>query len=173
MLSVFETLTGNKIFNVAFSSWAAAQIIKTLLTFIHFKEFRAERLVGSGGMPSSHTALVCSLSMAIGRVEGFTSTIFALCVSFASVVMYDAMGVRRAAGEQAKILNKMIFSFKDIGKLFEGINEDIEDEFSNEEETSVDETDHNKMLKEFLGHTPLEVLGGAILGIIIGMCYPV
>lgn len=180
MTSLWGTLTGNFIINVAISSWASAQIIKTLLTFIHFKEFRAERLIGSGGMPSSHSALVCSLAMSVGRTEGFSSSVFALCVCFAAVVMYDAMGVRRAAGEQAKVLNKMIFSFKDIGKLFDGLNDDIVDEFEGGEkdesengESGNGENDHIKILKEFLGHTPLEVLGGALLGIIIGSYWPI
>lgn len=168
-MSIWKVLTSNYIINIAFVSWALAQIIKTLLAYVQFKEFRAERLFGAGGMPSAHSALVCSITMGIAKLEGFSSPLFALTICFASVVMYDAMGVRRAAGEQAKVLNKMIFSFKDISKIFDFLNEEIEEEFDENTDTIIQQ----KELKEFLGHTPLEVLGGALLGILIAALMPV
>ncbi|MEG0852514.1 MAG: divergent PAP2 family protein [Angelakisella sp.] len=168
-MSIWKVLTSNYIINIAFVSWALAQIIKTLLTYVQFKEFRAERLFGAGGMPSAHSALVCSITMGIAKLEGFSSPLFALTICFAGVVMYDAMGVRRAAGEQAKVLNKMIFSFKDISKIFDFLNEEIEEEFDENTDTIIQQ----KELKEFLGHTPLEVLGGALLGILIAALMPV
>lgn len=159
-----SVLLSNHIINVGFVSWCSAQLIKTILTFIQFREVRVERLFGAGGMPSSHSALVCSLTVAMAQSEGYGSPLFALTLFFAMVVMYDAMGVRRAAGEQAKVINRMMFSFKDLNKIFDRLNEEIEEEI--EARTQKNISGH-KELKEFLGHTPLEVLGGALLGILI------
>lgn len=139
----------------AIVSWCAAQIIKTILFLIVHKSFNVERLVGAGGMPSSHSALVCSATVAISRVEGVGSPIFAVMFIIAVVVMYDAMGVRRAAGQHAKAINKM--------------NEFLLDEVVDED----DEKPDIKKLKEYLGHTPYEVLGGALLGILIALIMPV
>ncbi len=132
-------------------AWFTAQFLKFILNLIIRKKVRFERLYGSGGMPSSHTALVSSLVMAVARFEGISSTYFALAVAFAAVVIYDAMGVRRQAGEHAKLLNKII---------------DSEDYLKNDFE---DDDDYE--LKELLGHTPLEVLGGAMVGILVSMMY--
>ena len=98
-------------------------------------------------MPSSHSAFIVSLTVGIGRVSGIDSPVFALSFVFASIVMYDAMGIRRAAGEHAKLLNS-IMSTDNIFKM------------------------NHKKLKELLGHTPFEVLGGLILGLIVGLFYP-
>ncbi len=124
--------------------------------------------MGSGGMPSAHSALVCSIAVGMSRKMGFASPEFALALTLAGIVMYDAMGVRRAAGEQAKVLNKMIFSFKLFG-------EDFWKDFNLDQElTDSDlEEPEPKELKEFLGHTPLEVLGGALLGILVAVLIPV
>ncbi|MEG1943765.1 MAG: divergent PAP2 family protein [Angelakisella sp.] len=168
-MGIWQVVTSNYIINIAFISWASAQIIKTLLTYVQFKEFRAERLFGAGGMPSAHSALVCSITMGIAKLEGFSSPLFALTLCFAGVVMYDAMGVRRAAGEQAKVLNKMIFSFKDINKIFDLLNEEIDEEYDEATEKIAEQ----KELKEYLGHTPLEVLGGALLGILVASLMPI
>lgn len=150
-MSFFEELTANKIFWVAAAGWLIAQLIKTLLHLILVKEFRAERLVGSGGMPSSHSATVCALSTAIAYECGANSPEFAISLIFAIVVMYDAMGVRRETGIQAKLLNDMIHILEDMGR---------------------NELSAHEKLKEFVGHTPLQVLMGAVLGIIISViCY--
>ena len=99
MGSYWSVITGNYIINVGVTSWFCAQIIKTVLTLIRYREFRAERLFGAGGMPSSHSALVCSITVAMAKLVGFDSPLFGLTFVFSMVVMYDAMGVRRAAGE--------------------------------------------------------------------------
>ena len=157
MGSYWSVITGNYIINVGVTSWFCAQIIKTVLTLIRYREFRAERLFGAGGMPSSHSALVCSITVAMAKLVGFDSPLFGLTFVFSMVVMYDAMGVRRAAGEQAKVLNKIIFS-----RMFDIINEELEEDGEEGEAPGG-----QKELKEFLGHTPLEVLGGMLLGILI------
>ncbi len=141
-------LLSNCFINVAVVAWLSAQILKTLFTFLRTKKFDPERLVGAGGMPSSHSALVCSLTVSVARVVGFASAEFAICFALSGIVMYDAMGVRRAAGEQAKVLNRLAQS-------------------DEEESTS------QKALKERLGHTPLEVLGGALLGILVAVLMPI
>lgn len=141
-------------------SWCAAQVIKTILHFIHTKTFSAERLFGAGGMPSSHSAMVCSAAIAMCKQCGFNSPEFALMFIIAMIVMYDAMGVRRSAGLHAKEINK-------INRIFEirGISD-------KGEEPAESGDKKKKELKEFLGHTPLEVLGGALLGILIAMIVP-
>lgn len=171
-MNFWSAMTGNYVINVGFIAWGSAQLLKTLLTYITTKKLELERLVGAGGMPSSHSALVCSLTIAIAKSVGLSSPIFALTLAFAAIVMYDAMGVRRAAGEQAKVLNKMRFDFKDLsedlGNLFTFISKIEEDNEPAAEK--VDQED--KALKEFIGHTPMEVLGGALLGILVATLMP-
>ncbi|MDF2566945.1 MAG: hypothetical protein K0R90_401 [Oscillospiraceae bacterium] len=146
-------LLHNYVLTVAMVSWITAQILKTLLSFLKTKEFNAERLVGAGGMPSAHTATVCGLVIAVAKKAGPNSPEFAMAFVLAAVVIYDAMGVRRAAGEQAKVINKIVKSH-------------------NEDEDKTNDIE-SKELKEFLGHTPLEVLGGSLLGILIAMMIPI
>lgn len=138
-------LIHNRMFIAAASGWIIAQMLKTLIHMWFNRKFVAERLVGSGGMPSSHSATVCGLATAAGIEYGAGSYQFAIAAIFAIIVMYDAMGVRREAGIQAKVLNEMMDMFMHMGK-----------------EMSVEER-----LKEFVGHTPLQVLVGALLGILI------
>lgn len=133
----------NKVLMACIIAWFIAQTLKIVLTYYATKRIDLTRLVGSGGMPSSHTAAVMALSTSIGRMYGWDSPIFAVSLCFALVVMYDAAGVRRAAGNQAKILNLII---EDIAH-----NKPLE----------------NEKLKELIGHTPKEVLAGAILGIVV------
>ena len=151
----------NYVLTAAVISWCAAQIIKTLLHFLQTRKFSAERLFGAGGMPSSHSALVCSATVAMGRKCGGGSPEFALAFIFALVVMYDAMGVRRSAGLHAKEINRLNRIF-----VVKGIASDSE----NDKQT---ESKKKKEFKEYLGHTPFEVLGGALLGILISMIVPV
>ncbi|MBR4720353.1 MAG: divergent PAP2 family protein [Clostridia bacterium] len=127
-------------------SWFTAQVLKVIFTLIEKKRLDFRRFVGSGGMPSSHSAFVTSLATAVGLQNGFSSTDFAICTVFALVVMYDAAGVRRAAGQQARILNKLV-----------------------EQWEKSDFSDTDKHLKELLGHTPKEVFAGALLGIAIAL----
>ncbi len=141
---------GNYILSVALISWLAAQVAKTLINYFLSGKFEAERLWGAGGMPSAHSALVCSAFIASAKSQGVNSPIFAFAFILAAIVMYDAMGVRRETGEQAKVLNRM-FSNMDESLLGEG----------------------HKKLKEKVGHTPIEVLSGALLGILIAVLIPV
>lgn len=152
----------NELFNkplfAAIISWIAAQLIKTVYYVIKNKTFNRERILGAGGMPSSHSATVCSLAVVIFRISGAESVEFALSMVLAMVVMYDASGVRRAAGLHAKELNRL----RHIIAEFDGKKDEIKD-FTDDDENEI-----NK-LKEYLGHTPLEVFFGALLGILIGM----
>lgn len=141
-----QLFLSNDIVRIAFVGWFAAQVIKVFLNLIVNKELKLERFVGSGGMPSSHTSLVVSTVTAVARVEGVHSTIFAVGLVFALIVMYDAMGVRRETGEQAKLINWMMENWE-----------------------AEDDQMFGKKLKELIGHSPLEVIAGAILGLIIGL----
>lgn len=141
-------------------SWFLAQIIKTILNFIKFDKFNAERLIGAGGMPSSHTAMVVSAVTAVGRTEGVGSTVFAVMFLLAAIVIYDAMGVRRAAGMHAKEINN-------IKKLIPDLINSSVSAIKDGKKVKV------KELQEYLGHTPLEVIGGAILGFAVALIVPV
>lgn len=129
-----------------FISWFIAQFIKVVTVLLRTKRIDFRRFIGSGGMPSSHSSFVTSLAASVAIQDGFSSTSFAISVVLALVVMYDAAGVRRAAGQQAKVLNKIV-----------------------EEWEHADFAKTDKRLKELLGHTPFEVFAGAILGIIIAI----
>ena len=132
----------NSILFTAFLGWFIAQLLKMIFVLMHDRKLDWTRMIGSGGMPSSHSAFVTSLAMSVGLKDGFYSTTFAIAVVFAMVVMYDAAGIRRAAGQQAQILNRLI------------------------EQWNNSET-REKQLKELLGHTPVEVFAGAVLGVIL------
>ncbi|MBE6894082.1 MAG: divergent PAP2 family protein [Ruminococcaceae bacterium] len=149
-----EIITGifsNYIIKVAAIAWLTAQVLKTIINMVLTKQFKAERLVGAGGMPSSHTALVISMAIATAKQCGTDSPMFAIAAALAAIVMYDAMGVRRAAGEQAKVINRLVDEWLDT------VNFDQE------------RIPHFKELKEMLGHTPLEVIGGIIVGVVISL----
>lgn len=105
-------LTSNYLINVGFIAWLSAQLLKTIFSYLSTGRLNLERMFGAGGMPSMHSALVCSISIGMVRKMGFDSPEFALSLVLAAIVMYDAMGVRRAAGEQAKVLNKIVFGFR-------------------------------------------------------------
>ena len=145
-MNFFQGLFSNTIFISAASGWLIAQILKTVIHLYFTKTFVAERLVGSGGMPSSHSATVCALCTATSYEYGSDSFEFAICLIVALIVMYDAMGVRRETGIQASLLNNIIETFSEMGHS---------------------EFDATERLKEFVGHTPLQVVVGAILGILI------
>ena len=140
-----EIQAGHLILALGAMAWAAAQLLKVLLVYIVEGKFVRERIMGSGGMPSSHSSTVCALATSTCIRPGSASFEFAIAAFFAIVVMYDAIGVRRETGIQAKVLNEMMELFSRMGK---GVS--MEDR-----------------LKEFIGHTPLQVLAGAILGILI------
>ncbi len=138
-------LLSNRILICSLLAWAAAQVIKTILYAVINKELSFERLFGDGGMPSGHSATVTSMAISCGMVYGFDSGIFAIAAIVAIVVMHDATGVRLETGKQAKIINELVEHLKD---------KRIPDE---------------EKLKEFVGHTPLQVLCGAILGAVIAL----
>ncbi|MCR4739001.1 MAG: divergent PAP2 family protein [Lachnospiraceae bacterium] len=148
-MSFFSELFENYLFIAAAAAWLVAQIIKTALDLVITKELSLERMIGSGGMPSSHSATVSALATAALIKCGASSHEFAISAILAIIVMYDARGVRRETGNQAVVLNKMM------------------DYFSNEH-PEKDLFDENN-LKELIGHTPLQVSIGAVLGVVIAL----
>ncbi|MCQ2978814.1 MAG: divergent PAP2 family protein [Clostridia bacterium] len=145
-MNILSDIVNNPWIQVAVISWAIAQSIKFITILIKYKRFDFERIFGAGGMPSAHSALVTSMATGIGLTEGFNSPIFAACLAFALITMYDAAGVRRAAGKQARVLNQIVAAMDD------------------NDQVKVD-----KKLKELLGHTPIEVFCGALLGLCIAI----
>ena len=150
-MSTIRALLSNYVLNVSLLAWFCAQALKTILHLIKTRQLRMERMVGAGGMPSAHSASVCAMTIAISKSVGFASPLFAISFLLAAIVMYDAMGVRHAAGEHAKVINMM------VRRGAAGISY---------------KPKSNQELKEFLGHTPFEVLGGALLGILIALVVP-
>ncbi len=171
-MNPLQVITSNYVINVGFLAWLSAQLIKTALAYIPNKKIIWERMVGSGGMPSSHSSLVCAIAVGIAKKLGYASPEFAISLTLAGIVMYDAMGVRRAAGEQAKAINRMVLDFKD---MFLMVKEEFETiaRGSKLEELEEETGEKRKALKELVGHTPIEVLCGAILGIIIAVIVPI
>lgn len=136
------TIWNNEHLWIPIITWFIVQSVKVIIDLMKNKKLNVRRLWGSGGMPSSHSALMTSLSTTIAYAEGVDSPLFALAVIMSMVVMYDAAGVRRAAGKQARVLNQIIES--------EGKDINIQEK-----------------LIELLGHTPVEVFAGALVGIAI------
>ena len=147
MIDILPQIAHNYIAQAAFWGWFTAQAIKFVWQLVRHGKFRPERLVGSGGFPSSHTSFVIATTTAIYLKNG-VSDLFILSLVFSIVVMYDASGVRRQAGRQAQILNQIVeyFSKRNIPVILK---------------------DREIVLKELLGHTPVEVFGGLVLGILI------
>ena len=143
-MSVLLEILNNRFIQAGFLAWAIAQALKVILTLIISKKFDSTRMWGSGGMPSSHSSTTCALMMMIGFSEGFNSAVFALAFAFSAIVMYDAAGVRRSTGKNAAVLNRLIDDLYKDGSF------------------------HEEHLKELVGHTPIQVLAGALLGILIG-----
>ena len=139
-------VTGNPVIDCALLAWLLAQVIKVILDLILTRKFDWHRFVSSGGMPSSHSAFVCACAAAMGYMYGWTSPVFTISAVVAIVVMYDAANVRKAAGEQAKILNYIMDHWTEMKPALFG-----------------------KELKELLGHTPFQVLMGGLLGIAVGL----
>lgn len=143
-MQIFSEIIRNKFIIVPFVLWFGIQIFKTVTDLAINKKLNVKRLMGAGGMPSSHSAVVTSLAVLVGKEYGFDSGIFAIALIFAFVVMYDATGVRRAAGKQARILNKIL------------------------ETPGLTTVQVQEKLVEFLGHTPIQVFVGAAIGILAG-----
>jgi len=139
----FSELSQNYVLGTAAVSWFIAQLIKFVTAIVAERRFSPLLLVSSGGMPSSHTSFVVALSAMVGLQHGFDSAVFAVSLVFSSVVMYDATGVRRHAGKQAEVLNMLVENLNNPNISLE------------------------KKLKELLGHTPKQVLAGAVLGALV------
>lgn len=155
MMSVIQTVFGwNYVLMVSATSWFVAQVVKTIIDYVIEGSLNLERMVGSGGMPSCHSATVCALAVSTGRYCGISSPLFGIAVMLAIIVMYDARGVRREAGEQAKVLNQLLMDWMEMT-------------------AKVNPMLNNKQLKEMVGHTPFQVICGAALGICIALMIPV
>ena len=141
----FQKFVTNKYIYIPLLIWFCIQTFKVIYDLVTTKKFNFKRIMGAGGMPSSHAAVVTSLAALVGKYEGFDSSVFALAVVFAMIVMYDAAGVRRAAGKQAHLLNKIV------------------------ETPGLTNVQVQEKLVEVLGHTPLQVIVGAIVGITVGL----
>lgn len=150
---MIKTLFGNYFINVALLSWILAQVIKTLIPLFRGLGTSWSRLVGAGGMPSAHSALVCSLAAGSFLQYGWKSSAFAFALALALIVMYDASGVRRSAGQQAKLLNE-------INRYLQQLPPESGLPAFAGRETS---------LQESLGHRPWEVACGAVLGVAVAV----
>lgn len=141
----FTGFIQNKYIYVPILLWFFIQTYKVIHDLITTKKFNFKRIIGAGGMPSSHSATVTSLTTLIGKYEGVNTPLFAISFIMAAVVMYDACGVRRAAGKQAELLNKII------------------------ETPGLTTVQVSEKLVEVLGHTPIQVFVGALIGIVVGI----
>lgn len=132
---------------VPIATWFCIQLFKVIWDLVTTHKFNFKRIMGAGGMPSSHSAVVMALTTMIGKEYGINSAMFAMSAVFSAVVMYDAAGVRRAAGKQAKMLNKIA------------------------ETPGLTGLEMQEKLVEVLGHTPMQVVIGATIGIIVGLIF--
>ena len=132
---------------VPITVWFCIQVFKVIWDLVATHKFNFKRILGAGGMPSSHSAVVTSIATMIGKTQGIDSPIFALAMFFAFVVMYDAAEVRRAAGKQAKLLNKLV------------------------ETPGLSNIQVQEKLVEVLGHTPMQVIVGAAIGVTVGLIF--
>lgn len=130
---------------IPFLVWFFIQTYKVIWDLVKTKKFNFKRIVGAGGMPSSHSATVIALATMIGKSEGTSSPMFALAMVFSLIVMYDAAGVRRETGKQAKLLNEIVHT------------------------PGLSSVEVREKLVEAVGHTPIQVFVGAIIGVIVGL----
>src|SRR5438132_13600695 len=146
MYPALHALLANRPLMSAFSAWLVAQMLKTLIFAYLEKQVNWRRMVETGGLPSAHSALVVGLAVGVGLHDGWHSTLFAICLVYSLVVMYDAIGIRREAGKHADLLNEllMISVIRDLYK-------------------------QREKLKELLGHTPIEVFAGALIGVLMAV----
>ena len=145
-----NTLIGfftNKYIYIPFLLWFGIQVFKLVYDLVKTKKFNFNRIFALGGMPSSHSAVVTSLTTLVGKDIGVNSPVFAIALIFSFVVMYDACGVRRAAGKQAKVLNDIVNT------------------------PGLSNIQVQEKLQEALGHTPVQVFVGALIGIIAGLIF--
>lgn len=134
---------------IPFITWFGIQLFKVIWEFTTTKKLNIKRLWGSGGMPSAHSAVAASITTMIGRSQGITSPIFAISFAFTMVVLYDACGVRYETGKQAHVLNEIMS------------NPDFE----------LSKLNFNVKLEELVGHTPVQVFVGTLIGVIVGLIF--
>ena len=144
-MNEFQVAINNKYLYIPLITWFCIQTFKVIYDLVKTKKFNFKRIMGAGGMPSSHSAVVTAMATMIGKNEGVGTPLFALSFLFAFVVMYDACGVRRAAGKQARLLNKIV------------------------ETPGLTGMQVTEKLVEVLGHTPVEVFVGALIGVAVGL----
>ena len=142
-----ESILGNKVLLIPLAAWCVAQVLKVLISSIRDKRLNLSQLITTGGMPSSHAALVCALATAAAIVHGVDSTVFAIATLFALVVMADATGVRKTVGIQSAMLNRI------LDELFKG------------------KPAFEQRLRELIGHSQLQVTAGALLGILVSLLW--
>ncbi len=147
LMNNFEGFIHNKYIIAPLLTWFFIQLFKLIYDLVTTKKFNFKRILGAGGMPSSHSAVVVSLATMIGKDIGVDTPMFALALLFAFVVMYDAAGVRRAAGKQARLLNKIV------------------------QTPGLSGLEVQEKLVEVLGHTPVQVFVGALIGLIVGLIF--
>lgn len=143
-MKILSEILSNKPLIIAAIAWLTAGVLKVLVELRVNKKFSPSRVIGAGGMPSSHTSTVVALAISLGYYEGLRSATFALAVIFTIIVIHDAVGVRLETGKQAKVLNTMMF-----------------------ESNAFSELDFETALKEYVGHTPSQAFVGAIVGIVV------
>lgn len=143
-MQYIDAIVNNRTVTVPMFAWFLAQLLKVINVLVSSKKIDFTRFIGSGGMPSSHSAFIVSLTTVVAKIKGLDSAEFGISLAVSLIVMYDAAGVRRAAGKQAKVLNQLIH-------------------------THNDKVQFDEKLKELLGHSPFEVFMGALLGILIGI----
>lgn len=145
-MPIYPGILHNTILFSAVVAWLVAQLIKVVINFMVHRTFDIYFLLSSGGFPSSHSATVSAVALGVGKYYGWDSPIFAVAAVFAMIVMYDAAGVRREAGKQAEVINQLVAGlYHQMSNLSQA------------------------RLKELIGHTPLEVFAGGIVGIIVGL----
>jgi acid phosphatase family membrane protein YuiD len=145
----------NGIFFTVISAWVISQLLKFLLGIIVEHKVSLERLIGGGGMPSGHSATVVTLTILVGYYYGYSSALFAITAVLAVIVMYDATGVRRETGKQAVFIKEFASFFNDLGAYFGAKGREIKTE----------------KLKVLVGHTPFQVVCGALVGIVVSIAY--
>ena len=147
LMNNFEGFIHNKYIIIPVLTWFFIQLFKLVYDLVTTKKFNFKRILGAGGMPSSHSAVVVSVATMIGKDIGVDTPMFALALLFSLIVMYDAAGVRRAAGKQARLLNKIV------------------------QTPGLTGLEVQEKLVEVLGHTPIQVFVGALIGVIVGLVF--
>ena len=149
-MNIFDAIIHNRILISGVLGWGSAQVLKLFIYLIVNRKLSLERLVGDGGMPSAHSATVTAVAVSTGLECGFDSAIFAVAAILAIIVMHDAMGVRLEAGKQAQVINELMEMFQKLGDT--NISAEVK-------------------LKEFIGHTPIQVFAGFLLGLAVALVF--